>query len=77
MKIGFNEATSLGCKNHSLQEDLELCEKNGFDYIDIQSGCLDRYLESGNMLEDLREWFNSHNLKPLSYNALEAFNMKQ
>ena len=41
MKIGFNEGCNRFCENHSVLEDLDLCEKYGFDYIDIQSECLD------------------------------------
>ena len=37
MKLGFNEANDRFCKNHSVMMDLELCEKYGFDCIDIQS----------------------------------------
>ena len=47
MKLGFNEANSQGCAGHSVMKDLELCEQNGFDVIDIQSDMLDRDLESG------------------------------
>ena len=36
MKIGFNEATALECKGQSLMADLEMCEKYGFDYIEIR-----------------------------------------
>ena len=37
MKLGFNEANDRFCANHSVMMDLELCEKYGFDCIDIQS----------------------------------------
>lgn len=77
MKTGFNEGTSLGCKGHSLQADLDLCEKFGFDYIDVRFDCLNDYLASGKTLKDLAAWFGSHHLKPFSYNALCFFNMKQ
>lgn len=78
MKIGFNEGCNRYCKDHSVMKDLELCEKYGFDYIDIQSECLDRDLAAGKYtLEDLGEWFKSHKLKMLSYNALIFFNMKE
>ena len=77
MKIGFNEGTSLGCKDHCLEADLELCEKYGFDYIDVRSDCLADYLDAGHTLQELRTWFDTHHLKPLSYNALCFFNMKQ
>ena len=78
MKIGFNEGCNRFCENHSVLEDLALCEKYGFDYIDVQSECLDRELADGKYtLEQLGEFFRSHKLKMLSYNALIFFNMKQ
>lgn len=78
MKIGFNEANDRYCKGHSVMKDLELCEKYGFDFIDIQSECLDRDLESGaTTLEEMSEWFKNHKLTMLSYNALCFFNMKE
>ena len=78
MKIGFNEGCNRFCENHSVLEDLALCEKYGFDYIDVQSECLDRELAAGKYtLEQLGEFFRSHKLKMLSYNALIFFNMKQ
>ena len=77
MKIGFNEGCDRYCANHTVLDDLEYCEKYGFDYIDIQSECLDRDLAAGKCtLEQLGEWFSTHHLKMLSYNALCGFNMK-
>lgn len=78
MKIGFNEGCNRFCENHSVLEDLALCEKYGFDYIDVQSECLDRELAAGKYtLEQLGDFFRSHKIKMLSYNALIFFNMKQ
>lgn len=78
MKIGFNEGCDRYCEGHTVLNDLEFCEKNGFDFIDIQSECLDRDLAAGKVtLEQLGDWFKTHNLKMLSYNALCFFNMKQ
>ena len=78
MKIGFNEGCNRFCKDHSVLKDLDLCEKYGFDYIDVQSECLNRDLEAGKYtIEELGEWFKTHKLKMLSYNALIFFNMKQ
>lgn len=77
MNIGFNEANDRFCAGHTVMQDLEYCEKYGFDYIDIQSECLDRDLENGAVtLEELGEWFKNHHVKMLSYNALCFFNMK-
>lgn len=78
MKIGFNEGCNRFCEGHSVLKDLDLCEQYGFDYIDIQSECLNRDLEAGKYtIEQLGEWFKNHKLKMLSYNALIFFNMKQ
>ena len=80
MKIGFNEGCNRFCENHSVLEDLDLCEKYGVDYIDIQSECLDREIAAGKYtIDDLAAWFADpkHHLKMLSYNALIFFNMKQ
>lgn len=78
MKIGFNEGCDRYCAGHTVLNDLEYCEKNGFDFIDIQSECLDRDLAAGKVtLEQLGDWFKNHRLKMLSYNALCFFNMKQ
>ncbi|RRJ64648.1 sugar phosphate isomerase/epimerase [Paenibacillus oralis] len=80
MKIGFNEGCNRFCQDHSVLKDLEYCEKHGFDYIDIQSECLNRDLAAGKYtLEELSAWFRdpAHKLQMLSYNALIFFNMKQ
>ena len=76
MKIGFNEANDRFCKGHSVMQDLEYCEKYGFDFIDIQSECLNRDLDKGLVtLEEMGAWFATHHHKMLSYNALCFFNM--
>lgn len=78
MIIGFNEANTRFCKDHTVMKDLEFCEKYGFGGIDIQSECLDRDIEKGIVtVEEIGEWFKTHKLKMLSYNALVFFNMKQ
>ena len=78
MKIGFNEGSNWDCKDHSIMKDLEYCEKYGFDYIEIQSRCLDEELAAGTItIEQISDWLNNHNLKVNSYNALVGFNMKK
>ena len=76
MKIGFNEATALECKGQSLMADLEMCEKYGFDYIEIRFDCLKKYLLEGHTLEELAKWFKNHHLKPWAYNTLLFFNQR-
>jgi 2-keto-myo-inositol isomerase len=75
MKLGFNEATALKCKGQSLMADLEACEKNGFDYIEIRFDCVKDYLKE-HTLADLAAWFASHKLKPWAYNTLIFFNQR-
>jgi len=75
MKLGFNEATALECKGQSLIADLEACEKNGFDYIEIRFDCLKNYLKE-HTLDELAGWFKNHKLKPYAYNTLIFFNQR-
>ena len=78
MKIGFNEGCNRFCPGQSVLADVELCARYGFDYIDVQSECLDRDLEAGKYtLEQLAEAFRASSVKMLSYNALCGFNMKR
>ena len=55
--------------------DLEMCEKYGFDYIEIRFDCLKEYLKD-HTLEELAEWFATHHLKPWAYNTLLYFNQR-
>ena len=75
MKLGFNEATALECKGQSLMADLEMCEKYGFDYIEIRFDCVKDYLKE-HTLEELADWFKNHHLKPWAYNTLIFFNQR-
>lgn len=75
MKLGFNEATALECKGQSLLADMEMCEKYGFDYIEIRFDCVKDYLQE-HTLEELADWFKNHHLKPWAYNTLIYFNQR-
>jgi 2-keto-myo-inositol isomerase len=68
MKIAFNEATTL--KNSSLQIDLELCEKHGYDLIEIRLDKLREFLVD-HTVEELKKFFDEHRIKPYAFNALE------
>jgi 2-keto-myo-inositol isomerase len=68
MKLCFNEATTM--KNSTLERDLELCEKYGYDLIEIRLDKLREYLET-HTVENLISFFNNKSLKPFAFNALE------
>lgn len=70
MKLSYNEATAKDCS--SLEKDLELCEKLGFDYIEIRLDMLREYLKS-HTLEDLNSFFSNSRLKPHAFNALYIY----
>ncbi|KKI88419.1 isomerase [Bacillus sp. SA1-12] len=72
MKLCFNQATTL--ENSNLATDLEYCEKHGYDYIEIRTmDKLPEYLKEKS-LDELVEFFNTHHIKPLAFNALVFFN---
>lgn len=72
MKLCFNQATTL--ENSNLAKDLEYCEKHGYDYIEIRTmDKLPEYLKEKS-LEELAEYFDTHHIKPLAFNALVFFN---
>jgi 2-keto-myo-inositol isomerase len=68
MKIAFNEATTL--RNSTLKVDLELCEKYGYDLIEIRLDKLREFLVD-HTVEDLKMFFEQHRIKPYAFNALE------
>ena len=54
LKLGFNEAT---CKeNSSVEKDLELCEKYGYDYIELRLDMLKEYFKT-HTIDDLKAFF--------------------
>lgn len=73
MKICFNQATTM--KNSTLESDLELCEKQGYDFIEIRLDKLNDYL-TRNTIMDLKKYFDTHNIKPYAFNALEFINFR-
>ncbi|MFP7479135.1 sugar phosphate isomerase/epimerase family protein [Terribacillus saccharophilus] len=72
MKLGFNQATTL--ENSNLATDLELCERHGYDYIEIRTmDKLPEYLEQYS-LQRLSAYFQENHIKPYALNALVYFN---
>lgn len=70
MKMSYNEATAKGCSD--LLTDLKLCEKAGFDYIEIRLDMLGEYLRE-HTVEELAGFFKSSGLKPHAMNALYLY----
>ncbi|VBB07253.1 Hypothetical protein LUCI_2497 [Lucifera butyrica] len=68
MKLCFNQATTM--KHSNLETDLALCEKHGYDFIEIRLDKLKDYLTT-HSLDDLAAFFKRSRIKPYAFNALE------
>ncbi len=68
MKMCFNQATTM--KNSSLEKDLILCEKYGYELIEIRLDKLRGYLKD-HTAGDLAGFFSNSRIKPYAFNALE------
>ncbi len=73
MKLCFNEATTIG--NSTLEQDLILCERYGYDFIEIRLDKLREYLQT-HCVADLKAFFAESRLKPYAFNALEGINFR-
>lgn len=73
MKIAFNQATTL--KKSTLAKDLTLCEKYGYDYIEIRLDQLRDYLRE-RTVDDLKAFFRQNHIQPYAFNALEFINFR-
>jgi len=67
MKTSYNEATAMGCS--TLEKDLVLCEKYGFDFIEIRIDMLRKYLDK-HSADDLKAFFDNSHIKPHAFNAI-------
>ena len=71
LKLGFNEAT---CKeNSTVERDLALCEKYGYDYIELRLDMLKQYFET-HTIDDLKDFFAVSHVKPFAFNSIENIN---
>lgn len=70
MYVSYNEACGKDCS--SLEQDLKLCEKVGFDYIEIRLDMLEEYLKH-HTVKELAEFFKHSHLKPHALNALYLY----
>lgn len=70
MLISYNEACGKDCS--TLAQDLELCEKAGFDCIEIRLDMLKEYLKT-HSLKDLAGFFHNSRLRPHAVNAVYLY----
>lgn len=70
MKISYNEACARDCS--TLEKDLVLAEKAGFDYIEIRLDMLTKYLEK-HSVDELASFFKTSRIKPHAFNALYLY----
>ncbi|MGI6169735.1 MAG: sugar phosphate isomerase/epimerase family protein [Christensenellales bacterium] len=73
MKLCFNQATTM--KYSNLEKDLELCEKHGYDLIEIRLDKLKDYLKTHEM-QDLVDFFKNSRIRPFAFNALEFISFR-
>jgi 2-keto-myo-inositol isomerase len=71
MKLGFNEATCM--KKSSVEDDLRLCEKYGYEYIELRLDMLKNYFTK-KTIKDLQSFFGSSRIKPYAFNSIENIN---
>lgn len=70
MNISYNEATAKDCS--TLEQDLVLCDRYGFDYIEIRDDMLLDYLKN-HSIDELKAFFDTHRIKPHAINALYIY----
>ncbi len=73
MKLGFNESTCM--KQSTIETDLKYCEEYGFEYIELRIEMLLDYL-TRHELSELKEYFDTHHIKPYSINAVEDIDFR-
>lgn len=71
MKLGYNEATCM--MKSSLEQDLALCERYGYDLIEVRFDALERYLEH-HSLKELKGFLEHSHLSAGALNAIEPIN---
>ena len=74
MKISMNEATALNCQAMSIEQDIILAEKYGYDMIEPRTMDRMRDYLANHSIEELAEFFQAHNIAPLAFNTLCFFN---
>ena len=74
MKLSMNEATALGCQSMSIEQDIILAEKYGYDMIEPRTMDRVRDYLANHTIQELDELLKAHNIKPLAFNTLVFFN---
>lgn len=72
-KLGFNEATCMNCS--SVEEDIKLCGKYGYDSIELRLDMLQDYLEK-HTVHDLKTLLKKNGVKPFALNSIENINFQ-
>jgi len=70
MKISYNPACTL--HNATLEQELMLCEENGFDFIELRIDKLKDYLRS-HTREELQAFFRKSRIKPCTMVGIHAY----
>ena len=70
MKLSMNEATALNCQAMSIEQDIILAEKYGYDMIEPRTMDRMRDYLANHSIEELAEFFKAHNVEPLAFNTL-------
>lgn len=70
MLVSYNQACARDCS--SLEQDLALCEKAGFDCIEIRLDMLGDYLKT-HTVQQLADFFKTSRLRPHAFNALYLY----
>jgi len=64
MLIGYQQGTGIECADSTLERDLELCEKAGFDVFEIRFDSLQKHLVN-HSAKELRAFFDNSHIKPV------------
>lgn len=70
MLISYNEACAKDCS--TLEQDLDLCERSGFDCIELRLDML-RYYLTRRSVDELAGFFQTSRLRPHAFNALYLY----
>lgn len=73
LQLGFNEATCM--QNSSVEKDIILCGKYGYDAIELRLDMLKDYFKD-HSIDDLKALLAQNGLKPFAFNSIEDINFR-